>query len=91
MSWLRRLLRLTEHPRRSTHVERGKHPFEGIHRAGRPKIDIGVGTETRPLILPQPGKDYPGVQQSWAELVKGFKAQDLHNENQAEGIDDRSH
>jgi hypothetical protein len=37
--------------RRSTFVERGPIPFRGEHRAGRPELKGGVGSETRPLYI----------------------------------------
>lgn len=88
MSWFDRFRR-RKPARRTTFKDRGRNPFGGIHRAGRPSVQIGVGTETRPLILPPPGKPYPGVERSWAELSKCFKPLDLNGENQGEGIDDR--
>lgn len=37
--------------RRKTYISRGPIPFRGEHRAGRPELKGGLGSETRPLYL----------------------------------------
>lgn len=87
MSWLDRFRRPR---RRSNYKDHGPKPFSGLHRAGTPSLTVGVGTETRPLLLPPPGKPYPGTDKSWDEVLEEFKHRGFHHENQGEGIDDRS-